>query len=269
MTAQAKAPVPAPDESVSTERVLAGQRQILVITISRPAHRNAINVATATAVAAAMEELDADPQLAAGIVTGAGGCFSAGMDLKEFASGSRPVVAGRGFAGFVEQPPAKPLIAAVEGWALGGGFEMVLACDMAVAGRGARFGLPEVTRGLAARGGGALRLARRLPYAIAMEVVLTGAPISAARAAEYGLVNRLVPDGESLAAALDLAAVIARNAPLSVRASKRVVVESADWDVGEGFARQAEYFEPVFSSADAAEGARAFSEKRPPRWSGQ
>jgi enoyl-CoA hydratase len=254
---------------VRKERVPAGQSQILVITLNRPAQRNAINMATATAMAAAMEELDADTELAAGILTGAGGFFSAGMDLKEFASGSRPVVAGRGFAGFVEQPPAKPLIAAVEGWALGGGFEMALACDLVVAASGARFGLPEVTRGLAARGGGALRLARRMPYAIAMEVVLTGAPISAARAAECGLINRLVPDGEALAAALELAAAIASNAPLSVRASKRVVAESADWDTGEGFARQAEYFGPVFSSADAAEGARAFSEKRPPRWSGQ
>ena len=261
--------VPPGGDTVLTERVPTGRQQVLVITINRPAQRNAINVATAVALAAAMEELDADDWVAAGIVTGAGGSFSAGMDLKEFASGSRPVVAGRGFAGFVEKPPAKPLIAAVEGWALGGGFEMVLACDMVVAGRGARFGLPEVTRGLAARGGGAFRLPRRMPYTIAMEVVLTGAPIPAVRAVEYGLVNRIVPDGEALTGALELAAAIARNAPLSVRASKRVVTESADWQLGEGFARQAEYFAPVFSSADAAEGALAFSEKRDPRWSGR
>jgi enoyl-CoA hydratase len=216
-----------------------------------------------------MDELDNDPQLAVGIVTGAGGCFSAGMDLKEFAAGQRPVVAGRGFAGFVEQPPAKPLIAAVEGWALGGGFEMVLACDMVVAANGARFGLPEVTRGLAARGGGAFRLPRRIPYVIAMEAVLTGTPVSAARAAAHGLVNHLVPDGEALADACKLAAAVARNAPLAVRASKRVAAESSDWQLGEAFARQAAYFDPVFASADAAEGARAFSEKRQPRWSGQ
>jgi enoyl-CoA hydratase len=256
-------------ESVIIERMPAGRQQILVVTISRPAQRNAINVATAVALAGAMDELDAAPELAAAILTGAGGCFSAGMDLKEFASGVRPVVPGRGFAGLVEQPPAKPLIAAVEGWALGGGFEIMLACDLVVAASGARFGLPEVTRGLAARGGGAFRLPRRLPYTIAMEVVLTGRPISAARAAQYGLINRLVPDGEALTGALDLAAAIADNAPLSVRASKRVVAESADWAVSEGFARQAEYFSPVFSSADAVEGARAFSEKRQPRWSGQ
>jgi enoyl-CoA hydratase len=256
-------------EIVRAERVPAGHQQILIITINRPERRNAINLATAVALAAAMADLDADPQLAAGILTGAGGFFSAGMDLKEFASGTRPVAAGRGFAGFVQLPPAKPLIAAVEGWALGGGFEMVLACDMVVAGSGARFGLPEVTRGLAARGGGAFRLPRRMPYAIAMEVVLTGAPISAARAAEFGLVNRLVDDGEALTAAVELAAAIARNAPLSVRASKRVVAESVDWDLGEGFTRQDEYFGRVFASADAAEGARAFSEKREPRWSGR
>jgi enoyl-CoA hydratase len=202
--------------------------------------------------------------------TGADGCFSAGMDLKAFAaSGQRPAVPGRGFAGFVEQPPAKPLIAAVEGWALGGGLEMVLACDLVVASTTAQFGLPEVTRGLAARAGGAFRLPRRLPHALAMEAVLTGRPMSAARAAKHGLINRLVPAGTALAAACDLAAQVAGNAPLAVRASKQVVIQSADWPLGDCFDRQREYFDPVFSSADAAEGAAAFRDKRPPRWRGQ
>lgn len=250
---------------VLTERRAA----TLVITINRPDRRNAIDGETAELIAAAMAELDADSALAVGVLTGAAGCFSAGMDLKAFASGQRPAAAGQGFAGFVEQPPRKPLIAAVEGWALGGGMEMVLACDMVVAATGARFGLPEVSRGLTARGGGAFRLPRRLPQALAMEVVLTGQPMTATWAAEHGLVNWLVPDGTALDAACELAAAVARNAPLSVLASKQVVIQSADWPLGECFRRQHEYFDPVFASADAAEGAAAFREKRPPRWSGR
>jgi enoyl-CoA hydratase len=243
---------------------------ILIITIDRPARRNAIDVPTAELLAVAMAGLDADPELAVGVLTGAGGCFSAGMDLKAFAaSGQRPAAAGRGFAGFVEQPPAKPLIAAVEGWALGGGLEMVLACDLVVASTTAQFGLPEVTRGLAARAGGAFRLPRRLPQALAMEAILTGRPMSAARAAKHGLINRLVPAGRALDAACDLAAQVAGNAPLAVRASKQVVIQSSDWPLGECFDRQDEYFDPVFSSADAAEGAAAFRDKRPPQWTGQ
>jgi enoyl-CoA hydratase len=242
---------------------------ILVITINRPGSRNAIRARTAQDIAAAMARLDADPDLLVGVLTGAGGTFSAGMDLKAFAAGERPVAAGRGFAGFVELPPAKPLIAAVEGWALGGGLEMVLACDLVVAAVGGRFGLPEVSRGLAARGGGAFRLPRRLQTALAMEVILTGLPLTAERAAQHGLVNRLVPDGTAVAAACELGAAIARNAPLSVLASKQVATRSADWPLGECFRRQNEFFDPVFASADAIEGAAAFSEKRPPRWTGR
>jgi enoyl-CoA hydratase len=261
---------PEPDVTGPDDTVLTEQRDgILVVTINRPASRNAINADTAERIAAALAELDSDPALAVGVLTGAGGVFSAGMDLKAFAAGQRPVAAGRGFAGFVEQPPDKPLIAAVEGWALGGGLEMVLACDLVVAAQGARFGLPEVTRGLAARGGGAFRLPRRIPPALAMEVVLTGQPLTADRAAEHGLVNRLVPDGTALAAACELAAVIARNAPLAVLASKQVAIRSADWPLAECFSRQREYFDPVFASADASEGAAAFRDKRAPRWTGQ
>jgi len=246
------------------------QDSILIMTINRPASRNAIDLVTAEHLATAMAKLDADPDLAVGVLTGAGGCFSAGMDLKAFAaSGRRPAVPGRGFAGFIEQPPAKPLIAAVEGWALGGGLEMVLACDLAVASTTAQFALPEVTRGLAARGGGAFRLPRRLPHALAMEVILTGQPISAVHAAKHGLVNRVVSAGTALAAACELAALVSRNAPLSVRASKQVAVQSADWPLSECFTRQREFFDPVFASADAAEGAAAFRDKRAPQWTGQ
>jgi enoyl-CoA hydratase len=251
----------------SGDPVLTERRDgLLIMTINRPASRNAIDLATAELLATAMAGLDADPDLTVGILTGAGGCFSAGMDLKAFAaSGRRPAVAGRGFAGFTEQPPAKPLIAAVEGWALGGGMEMVLACDLAVAGTTARFGLPEVGRGLAARGGGAFRL----PHALAMEVILTGQPMPAERAARHGLVNRVVPAGTALAVACELGAAIASNAPLSVRASKQVAVRSADWPLRECFERQHEYFDPVFASSDAAEGAAAFRDRRAPQWTGQ
>jgi enoyl-CoA hydratase len=254
---------------VSDVVLVEARDRVQIITLNRPEARNAVNRVLSEAVSAAVDELEARDDLSVGVVTGTGGTFCSGMDLKAFVAGEDIAIPGLGLAGLTQRPPGKPLIAAVEGWALGGGFEMVLACDMVVAGSGARFGLPEVTRGLAARGVGAFRLPRRMPYAIAMEVVLTGAPISAARAAEFGLVNRLVDDGEALTAAVELAAAIARNAPLSVRASKRVVAESVDWDLGEGFTRQDEYFGRVFASADAAEGARAFSEKREPRWSGR
>ncbi len=252
-----------------TAEVLTESRgSVSIITINRPHQRNAINQAVASQLAAALDELDADPQLAVGILTGAGGTFSAGFDLKAFARGERATVPGRGFAGLVEAPPVKPLIAAVEGWALGGGFEMALTCDLVVAAQGARFGLPEVRRGLAARGGGAFRLPQRLPYAVAMEAILTGEPLDAARAERFGLVNRVTADSEALAGALVLAELIAANAPLAVAASKRVVRESGDWPADAAFDRQREHFEPVFASADAQEGAAAFRERRAPVWTG-
>ena len=166
----------------------------------------------------------------------------------------------------MERPPAKPLIAAVEGWALGGGFEIVLACDLVTAGKSARFGLPEVRRGLAARGGGVFRLPRRLPPALAMEVIITGAPLDAGRAERFGLVNRLVEDGQALAAALELAELIAANAPMSVRASKQVAVESAGWPLGEEFRAAAGLPGAGVRLADAAEGVAAFRERRDPKW---
>jgi enoyl-CoA hydratase len=250
--------------------VLVGYREsTLIITMNRPDQRNAINASVSAALADAFTELDETAALSVAIIQGAGGSFSAGLDLKAYARGERASIEGRGFAGFVESPPLKPVIAAVEGWALGGGFEIMLACDMAVAGQGARFGLPEVRRGLAARGGGAFRLPRRLPYALAMEMLLTGEPLSAERAERFGLINRVVPDGQALEAAIDLAARIARNAPLSIAASKRVMIESADWPVGSAFQRQRPHFDPVFASDDAREGAAAFRERREPTWKGQ
>jgi enoyl-CoA hydratase len=257
----------AADSSAAREDVLVRRENgILIVTINRPQQRNAVNGAVSAGIAGALDLLDSSPDLRVGVLHGNGPAFSAGLDLKAFAAGEQVRDPDRGFGGIVERPPAKPLIAAVEGWALGGGFEIVLACDLVTAGKSARFGLPEVRRGLAARGGGVFRLPRRLPHGLAMEVIVTGAPLEAARAAEFGLVNRLVEDGQALTAAIELAELIAANAPMSVRASKAVAVQSADWPLGEEFQRQRAYLEPVFASADAAEGVAAFRERRDPKW---
>jgi enoyl-CoA hydratase len=239
---------------------------VLVVTIDRPEARNAVTAAVAQGIAEAMDRLDADDGLRVGVLTGAGGTFCAGMDLKAFVRGERPTVEGRGFAGFVEHPPAKPLIAAVEGYALAGGFEIVLACDLVVAAEGAVFGIPEVKRGLVAAGGGLLRLPKRIPYHQAMELALLGNHVPAARARELGLVNRLVPDGTALAAALALAAEVSANGPLAVAASKRIVATAGSWSDDEAWERQAAIAAPVATSKDAIEGATAFAEKRPPVW---
>lgn len=242
---------------------------VAVITIDRPQARNAVNGEVARGVAAAIEEFDSSADVSVLILTGAGGTFSAGMDLKGFLSGDAPMAAGRGFGGIVERPPAKPVIAAVEGYALAGGFELVLACDLVVASEEAKFGLPEVRRGLVAGAGGLLRLPKRIPYHLAMEIALTGEHFSAARLAAAGLVNKLVPAGEALSAAKELAARVALGAPLALAASKRVIVESADWPAGEAFAKQGEVITPIFGSKDAMEGAMAFAEKRQPVWRGE
>jgi enoyl-CoA hydratase len=250
--------------------VLTARRgRVLTITINRPDQRNAVNAAVAHGIAGALDELDADAGLSVAVLTGAGKGFCAGMDLKAFVAGERPHAPGRGFAGIVERPAAKPLIAAVEGFAVAGGLEVALACDMIVAGRGARLGIPEVKRGLVAAGGGLLRLPRTLPRNVAMELALTGDPIDAERAYELGLVNRLAETGQALPAALELAETIAANGPLALAATKRIMVESADWPDSEFFARQQEINEPVFSSEDAREGATAFAERRDPVWKGR
>lgn len=253
-----------------TEEVLVDVRDgVQTITINRPEARNAMTLAAAKAIAAALDELDARDDLRIGILTGAGGNFCAGMDLKGFLRGERPSIEGRGFGGLTAKPPRKPLIAAVEGYALAGGFELVLACDMVVASENAQFGVPEVKRGLAATAGGLVRLPRQLPYRIALELALTGDMFPAARAYGYGLINRLAPPGEALAEARRLAQTIAANGPLSVAASKRVVYESQDWSAEEMWTRQATLTEHVFTSADAREGSAAFAEKRKPVWQGK
>jgi len=240
-----------------------------IITINRPEARNAVNEAVASGIAAAIDELDARHDITSLILTGAGGTFCAGMDLKGFLAGENSMAGGRGFGGITHRPPAKPVIAAVEGYALAGGFEIVLACDIVVASDEATFGLPELTRGLVAGAGGLFRLPRRVPYHIAMEIALTGARVPARRLEAAGLINRLVPAGEALAQARALAAEIGRNAPLSLAATKRIVAESADWPLSEAFDRQDGIVRPVFTSADAMEGAAAFAEKRAPVWRGE
>lgn len=239
---------------------------VQLITFDRPQVRNAVNREMSELVAAAMDELDADDALSVGVVTGAGGFFSAGMDLKAFARGEFPGVPVRGFAGMTQKASDKPLIAAVEGPALAGGFELAVACDLIVAGSSATFGIPEVRRGLVAIAGGLRQLARRVPRGIAKELALTGQPIDAARAAELGLVNRVVEDGGALEAALELAEQIAANAPLALTATKKILDELDAWDGDDFWARQGEIAGPVIVSEDAREGAVAFAEKRDPVW---
>jgi enoyl-CoA hydratase len=253
------------DSPVLTER----RESVLIVTINRPEARNAVNRAVAEGIAAAMDELDGDRGLRVGILTGAGQSFCAGMDLKAFVAGERPHVEGRGAAGLVQRPPAKPLIAAVEGYAVALGFEILLACDLIVAAADARFGLPEVKRGLVAAGGGLIRLPKRMPYHVAMELSLTGDPIAADRAAALGLVNRVAPPGGALAAALELGGAIARNGPLALAATKRIVASAQDWADAEAWEHQAAFVGPVFASEDAREGATAFAERREPVWRGQ
>lgn len=253
------------NDAVSTQ----GDGDVLVITIERPEARNAVNRAVAEGIAAALDRLDGEDPLRVGILTGAGGYFCAGMDLKAFVAGEQPYAADRGFAGIVQRSSRKPLIAAVEGFALAGGFEVALACDLIVAARDARFGIPEVKRSLVAAGGALIRLPRRIPYHVAMELALTGDPIDASRAKEIGIVNRLAEPGEAIAGARELAAAIARNGPLALDASKRILTAALDWTEAEAWQRQGEISGPVFASEDAREGAIAFAEKRDPVWRGR
>lgn len=242
---------------------------VMTVTLNRPEARNAANRALAEGVAAAMDQLDSDDSIQVAVITGAGGTFCAGMDLKAFVNGEVPMIEGRGFAGLAERPPAKPLIAAVEGFALAGGLELALACDLIVSAENARFGIPEVKRGLVAGAGGLLRLPRQIPPRVAMELALTGDFIDAQRAYQVGLVNRLVAPGDALQSAQALAATISANGPLAVRVSKQVLVNSPDWQQAEMWQEQQALLQPIFTSEDAVEGARAFAEKRAPVWKGR
>ncbi|MES2492415.1 MAG: crotonase/enoyl-CoA hydratase family protein [Pseudomonadota bacterium] len=242
---------------------------VLVIAINRPRQRNAVNRAVSLAIAEALDLLDARADLRVGIITGREGNFCSGMDLKAFVDGERPELEGRGFGGLCEKSPEKPVIAAVEGFALAGGCELALACDLIVAAEDAWFGLPEAARGLVAASGGLLRLPRRIPPAIALEYALTAERFGAPVAHQWGMVNRLTLPGGALDGALRLAGQIAANAPLSVAMSKRIIAESADWPMEGIFDRQRPLAEAVIGSHDALEGATAFAERRAPLWRGQ
>lgn len=242
---------------------------IMTVTLNRPKAKNAANKALAEGVAAAMDELDSNDDIKVAILTGAGGTFCAGMDLKAFVSGETPQIPGRGFAGLTEASPRKPLIAAVEGYALAGGLELAISCDLIVTADNAKFGIPETKRGLAAAAGGLMKLPRQIPPRIAMELALTGEFIDAQRAAELGLVNHVVEAGKALDAAKELATKIVANGPLAVAVSKQVILESADWNAEEMWKKQGELVMPVFGSEDAIEGATAFAEKRAPNWKGK
>ncbi len=252
-----------------TEEVLTQEEDgILIITINRPEAKNAMTKAASEGIAAALDRLDADDNLRVGILTGAGGTFCSGMDLKGFLRGERPFVEGRGFGGLTEQKPVKPLIAAVEGYALAGGLELMIACDLVVANSAAKFGIPEAKRGLAAAAGGLMILPDLIPHKVAMELALTGEFIGAERAHQIGLINR-VTDGPALDAAKELAQIITANGPVAVRVSKQIIEESRSWPIAERYKKQAELLPQVFMSQDAREGSAAFAEKRKPNWTGK
>jgi len=239
--------------------------RVLVMTLNRPDQRNALNAELADALAAALAELDQDAELTAGVLTGNGKNFCAGMDLKEFATVGPPAALGPIFQNGSE----KPLIGGVHGPVFAGGFELALVCDLLVAADDASFGVPEVKRGLLAAGGALIRLASRLPYAVAMEMALTGDPIDAAAAERYGLVSKVVSQDQVVDEAIALAERIAVNAPLSIAASKQMIRNSVGRTEAEGWAEQGPLAGKVFSSKDSIEGAIAFAEKRQPNWQGQ
>ncbi len=245
---------------------------IEIVTINRPEARNSVNAAVSTGMAETMEALGEDPDCWVVVLTGSGDkAFCAGMDLKAFAAGEGPAILGApgGFAGLVRRDFPKPLIAAVNGAALAGGFEIMLSCDLAIAAASATFGIPEATRGLIAGAGGLIRLPKRLPLAVALQLAMTGEMIDAEWALELGLVNKIVPAPDVLSEAVALAERIAANAPLAVRWSKKVMKRAAELPESEGWAVNDEAVGIVFSSADAMEGPIAFAEKRPPNWQGK
>jgi enoyl-CoA hydratase len=258
------------DQAAVEEPVLTERRgNVLLITLNRPQVRNAVNAALAEGVAGALEELDDDDGLSVGVLTGAGGFFSAGMDLGAFVKGESAWFGDRGFAGITQRASRKPLIAAIEGFALAGGMEIALACDLIVAARGAKMGIPEARRSLVAAGGALLRMPRRMPYHVVMELALTGDPLPAERFHDFGLVNRLAEPGSAVDGALELAGALAKNGPLALIAAKQILQEQFDWSSAEMWEKQGVISGPVFVSEDAREGAAAFKEKREPVWKGR
>lgn len=253
---------------MSDELLTREEDGILVMTINRPEAKNAMTKAAAEAIAAALDRLDSEDHLRVGILTGAGGTFCSGMDLKGFLRGESPSVPGRGFGGLTEKKPVKPLIAAVEGYALAGGLELMIACDLVVASASAKFGIPEAKRGLAAAAGGLMVLPDLIPYKVAMELALTGEFITAQRAYELGMIN-CITEGSALDGATELARSINANGPLAVRVSKQIMEESRGWPRDKRYEEQSKLLPVVFMSQDAREGSLAFAEKRSPNWQGR
>jgi enoyl-CoA hydratase len=245
------------------------QGNIEILTINRPEARNAINLATATALSDALDEIETDDDVRVVVLTAAGDkAFSAGMDLKAFATGEFPITE-KGFGGITKRDFPKPLIAACNGSALAGGCEIMLSCDLVVTADHAKFGIPEVARGLVAGAGGLIRLPNRIPRAIALEMALTAEPIDATRALEIGLVNRVVPGDQLMTEAMALAGRIAKNAPLAVRLSKQVMLQASELPEAEAWDVNDAVFGEIGRSSDAMEGAIAFAEKREPNWTGK
>jgi enoyl-CoA hydratase len=242
---------------------------ILVITMNRPKRRNAFDGATARALETVVDHYESDPALRCAVLTGSDIVFSAGQDLIAAASGDMAVGQRRGGFGIMAKPPIKPIIAAVEGHALAGGLELCLSCDLIVSSSTATMGLPEAARSLVAMGGGCFRLPKRIPYHLAMELILTGKPWPATRFAELGLVNKITEPGRALAGALELAAEVTAAGPLAVQASKQIAMHAHDWTDADAWRNQGEYIAPVMNSEDLQEGLRAFAEKRSPIWTGR
>ncbi len=251
----------------SAELILTETRgHVLLVTINRPEARNSFDGATASAMEAAMDRFEADPDLRVGILTGAGQAFSAGQDLKAAARGDMGVTRKRGGFGIMTQPPNKPLIAAVEGHAVAGGLELCLSCDLIVASRDARMGIPEVRHNLVAVGGALFRLPRRIPYHLVMELALTADTWTAERMHELGLVNRLADPGKALDVAFELAKQVLANGPLALAASKQIIQRSGEWTDEEAWREQMKIAQPVMQSEDTREGLAAFAQKREPVW---
>jgi enoyl-CoA hydratase len=244
---------------------------VAILTINRPEARNAVNGEVANGLEAAIDRLEADDDVWLGILCGNGPVFCAGADLKAINEGRGGELQTQrgGFAGIAQRERVKPIIAAVDGPALAGGTEIVLACDLLVASTEARFGIPEAKRSLVAAGGGLFRLPKKLPPNIAMELALTGDPIDAERAYHFGLVNELCEPGTALDTALALAARIEANSPLAVRESRRLLLKYEELDVDEGIRQSNQAIMDLASTADFSEGLMAFIEKRPPNWQGK